>query len=1203
MSRHSSRFRAPRLLGVLTLLMVVSACGGGGGGPGGGGREDGGGGGGLDAGPDAGPDGGPPPTPDTTPPTTAFAPVGGLFKGPTTVVLTCDDGSGVGCEATYYTLDGSAPTASSPRYTAALRLETTARLRVLSVDRAGNAEEARSAEYVIDAQPPTVSSTPRSGAYGNDRTVTLSCDDGAGSGCVAIYFTRDGSAPSTASLRYSSPLSLPGSGTLRVRFLAVDRAGHLSKPGDEQFVVDTKPPVTTASPPWGSYGEPIHVTLSCSDTGGGGCARIHYTRDGTAPTTSSPVYERPLLIESPTRVRFFSVDVAGNQETPLSFPFVVDTAPPVTQASPAGGTFNGGTTVYLYCNDGSEGSGCASTYVSFAADASAPVPPYQRVTGQTAVVSSGVLRFYSVDAVGHAGPVQMVTFLIDRTKPTVSVAPRGGTFFTPQTVTLTCEDTGGSDCAHIYYTVDGSWPHSFSPRYTRPLDLSKDTMLRFFAVDGADNSSEFMLEQYVFRLDTTAPTTVASPAGGLFREAQPVTLVCGDGEGIGCSSTRYTLDGSEPTESNGFTYSGPISLATTTRLRFRSVDALGQWEAPRQAEYVFDMDVPKTQVEPPGGTFEGPLFVRLACQDVGSGCAETRYTVDGTEPTSSSPYYVGPIPVGQTTTVRFASVDEAGNVEATRRETYNLDASTLASAQLASLRTSPPSAGQPRLVDGAFITYVKPAVGTTRLEPEGFFLQAEKVGPAVFVEVPLASLAPAPVAGDRVRVLVTQVRLGTMDIATIDVASFAVLGSGYPMKVLAQEVSGINLPSNSDSYEAELVSIRGQLIEAFASDGVGTGFSSTRLVTSGVPSSSTSSYSQKLRMPELALGPELTPGCTVSITTPLWRSGAAYLTVWKWELLDSVVCPLPRVLFAQALDGSQVQVRFDRRIDASSLDSAGGQFSIPGLLVTGATLHGPMEVRLQTSTQASRGHYRVTVSETLTDRLGAPVRSPSNTYAFRGYATPARLRLSEIDPSRSSGAVARVELEVLQAGPMTNLALWKGHVATPVATLPDVDVAVGDIVVVHLVEEGFYPKLLPRSEVSRKDEVPSSTHALAHDSAWDVRGSNEFTVEGEEAVLRLTDSFGNLQDGLILHRPGFSRVGFEAEAHALQDEQGWLPASCGGVRCTSASSPRLWDISANIGPLFGTGGATQSLTRVRVEDSDSAVDWALRTQGVGLPNL
>ncbi|GEN05489.1 hypothetical protein MFU01_05260 [Myxococcus fulvus] len=1156
--------------------------------------------GGLDGGPDAGLDGGPPPTPDTTPPSTSFSPVGGLFKGPTTVVLTCDDGSGVGCEATYYTLDGSAPTASSPRYTASLRLATTATLRVLSVDRAGNAEQARSAEYVIDAQPPTVSSTPGSGTYGRGRTITLSCEDGAGSGCVAIYYTLDGSPPSTSSTRYSSPLSLPGTGGLRLRFIGVDRAGHGSNEGNEYFVVDTQPPVSTASPPWGSYAAPIDVTLSCSDSGSG-CARIHYTLDGTTPTTSSPVYERPLRIASPTRVNFFGVDVAGNEGAALSLPFVVDTVPPVTQASPEGGTFNDSLLVYLSCTDG-DGSGCAATYVSFASDVNAPLPSFHRVTGSSSVVASGVLRFYSVDWVGHAGPVQMLTFLLDRTKPTASVAPRGGTFFTPQTVTLTCADTGGSDCAHIYYSVDGSWPSRFSSRYTQPITISKDTLLRFISVDGADNSSEFMDERYVFRSDTTAPTTVAHPAGGLFHTEQPVTLACGDGDGIGCSSTRYTLDGSEPTESNGLTYSGPISLSTTTRLRFRSVDALGHWEAPRLAEYEFDMDVPRSQVEPSGGTFDGPLSVRLACQDVGSGCAEIRYTLDGTEPSSSSPVYSEPLLVGQTTTVRFASVDVAGNVEATRRETYNLDASTLASAQIASLRTSPPSSAQPRLIDGAFITFVKPGVGTTRLEPEGFFLQAEKVGPAVFVEVPLASLVPAPVVGDRVRVLVTQMRLGSMDIATVDVASFAVLGSGYPMKALVQEVSGVNLPTNGDAYEAELVSIHGELIEVFSSEGVGTGFSSTRLVTSGVPSGSGSSYSQRLRMPELELSPELTPGCRVSLTTPLWRYGATHLTLWTWELLDSVVCPLPRVVFAQALNDSQVQVRFDRRIDGSSLDGAGGQFSIPGLVVTGATLHGPTEVRLQTSTQVAREPYTVTVSSTLTDRLGAPVQSPSHAYAFRGYATPARLRISEIDPSRLFGAAGRVELEVLQAGPMTNLALWMGHVPAAVATLPDVDVAVGDIVVVHLSENGLYSTHLPRSEVSRKDELPASSYALAHDAAWDVRGSTAFTVD-DEMVLRLTDSFGNLQDGLILHSNGYNRPGFEAEAHALQDEQGWLPASCGGARCTSASTPRLRDISADIGPLFTTGGATQSLTRVRVEDSDSSVDWALRTKGVGLPNL
>ncbi|WP_342374615.1 chitobiase/beta-hexosaminidase C-terminal domain-containing protein [Myxococcus stipitatus] len=1198
MSRPSSWFRAPGLVGVLA-LWLVSACGGGSGGPApdAGGREDAG------EREDAGPreDGGHPPVRDTVPPTTAVSPSGGLFKAPTTVTLTCSD-VGLGCDVTYYTLDGSSPTTRSPRYTAPLRIETRATLRFFSVDRDGNRENERSAQFVVDVHPPTVSSTPRTGTYGHGLTVSLTCDDGDGSGCAAIYFTSDGTTPSTASTPYASPLSIPD--TTRLRFIAVDRAGHVSAEGDERFLVDTQPPVTTASPKWGPYAAPIHLTLSCSDTGSG-CARIHYTLDGTRPTRSSPVYERPILIESRTQVGFFSVDEAGNEEPTRSLPYIVDTTPPSTVASPSGGTFNVGTTVYLPCDDGLSGSGCDATYASFARDANAPVPPFQLVvSGSTAVVESGVLRFYSVDRVGHAGAVQMVTFIIDREKPSISAAPRGGTYFTPQMVTLTCADTGGTSCSQRYYTLDGSWPTRQSARYTQPLTLSKTSTLLFFAVDGADNDSDIVREEYTFKSDTSAPTTVATPSGGLFRTEQSVTLSCGDGAGIGCASTRYTLDGSEPTETHGLTYTEPLLLSTTTRLRFRSVDALGHWEAPRQEDYEFDREAPLTRAEPVGGAFDGPLAVRLTCQDTGKGCSETRYTVDGSEPSSSSPRYSQPLLVGQTTTVRFASVDPAGNVEATRRETYVLDASTSASSQISIVRDSTPSPTQPRPIDGAFITFVKPDVGTTPLEPEGFFLQAETAGPALFVEVPLASLNPVPVGGERVRVQVNRLIRSTVFRAGIDPASFTVLGTGYPVKALAQDVSGVVLPTSIPQYSSELVTLRGELVGTYTSDGTGSGFSSIRLATVGVPTGSTYDYRLLFRLPELEQSPELTPGCRVAFTTPLWANGAyAQPTLWKWEQLEAVACASPRVVFAQALSATQVEVRFDRRLDASTVDPSGSQFSIPGLTVTGAAPHGTSEVRLQTTSQVPRARYEVTVSDTVKDRLGARVQEPSNTFDFRGFATPARLRISEIDPSREFGAEGRVELEVLQSGPMTNIALWAGGIERPLATLPDVDVALGDIIVVHLSEVALSGSRLPRSEVAQKDELPRSLYPLAHDAAWDVRGTFSFALPRGDRVLRLKDPFGNLQDGVALIHPSSRVSTFITELYALQDEQQWKPASCGGVRCTSVTSPTSDEISVNMRPLFDSGGGGMSLSRIRVEDSDAMLDWAVRTRSLGLPNF
>lgn len=66
---------------------------------------------------------------------------------------------------------------------------------------------------------------------------------------------------------------------------------------------------------------------------------------------------------------------------------------------------------------------------------------------------------------------------------------------------------------------------------------------------------------------------------------------------------RYTLDGSEPTESNGLVYDGPLTIASTTALRFGAF-APGWLSSPAGAEtYLFTADV--VRQSPGGETPEG----------------------------------------------------------------------------------------------------------------------------------------------------------------------------------------------------------------------------------------------------------------------------------------------------------------------------------------------------------------------------------------------------------------------------------------------------------------------------------------------------------------------------------------------------------------------------------------------------------------------
>jgi peptidoglycan/xylan/chitin deacetylase (PgdA/CDA1 family) len=80
------------------------------------------------------------------------------------------------------------------------------------------------------------------------------------------------------------------------------------------------------------------------------------------------------------------------------------------------------------------------------------------------------------------------------------------------------------------------------------------------------------------------------------------------------------------------------------------------------------------------GWYGGPVSVSLQATDGGSGVAAVRYTLDGSEPTVSSPLYTGPFTVSQTATVRYRAWDNAGNVEAAKSQVVRIDAAAPAVA-------------------------------------------------------------------------------------------------------------------------------------------------------------------------------------------------------------------------------------------------------------------------------------------------------------------------------------------------------------------------------------------------------------------------------------------------------------------------------------------------------------------------------------------
>jgi hypothetical protein len=58
----------------------------------------------------------------------------------------------------------------------------------------------------------------------------------------------------------------------------------------------------------------VSVRLPAADPGGVGVAKTYYTVRGAARSTPSRVYQAPLILRRSGKIKFFSVDNAGNAE-------------------------------------------------------------------------------------------------------------------------------------------------------------------------------------------------------------------------------------------------------------------------------------------------------------------------------------------------------------------------------------------------------------------------------------------------------------------------------------------------------------------------------------------------------------------------------------------------------------------------------------------------------------------------------------------------------------------------------------------------------------------------------------------------------------------------------------------------------------------------------------------------------------------------
>jgi len=172
------------------------------------------------------------------------------------------------------------------------------------------------AEFFIDTDPGEGSGTPMTAVDGAFDSLTEEV-----TGIIDISGLEDGEH------------------TVYVR--AQDSLENWGLPDSTTFIIDITPPVTSIELD-GTLGDndwfisSVDVTLSCSDEGGSGCDQTFYCVDQDDTCEPDTEFTQVFTIDTEgiSYVRYFSTDLATNQEETQSTQVMIDTIPPASSADP-----------------------------------------------------------------------------------------------------------------------------------------------------------------------------------------------------------------------------------------------------------------------------------------------------------------------------------------------------------------------------------------------------------------------------------------------------------------------------------------------------------------------------------------------------------------------------------------------------------------------------------------------------------------------------------------------------------------------------------------------------------------------------------------------------------------------------------------------------------------------------------------------------
>jgi hypothetical protein len=524
----------------------------------------------------------------------------------------------------YYTTNGTAPTTSSTKYTAPIAVAATETIKAIAVATGYTTSAVATAAYAIEKPGATPVFSPVAGTYSSAQSVKITDATVA----ATIYYTTNGTAPTTSSTKYTVPIAVAATETIKA--IAVATGYTTSAVATAAYTIEKPAATPVFSPVAGTYASAQAIKITDATEG----ATIYYTTNGTTPTTSSAKYAAAISLTTSKTLEAIAIAKGYANSAVATAQYTIASAAAEPTFSVPSGTYNAAQSVQI--SDATPG---ATIY--YTTNGATPTPASAVYKSAVDVSATEYLQAIAVANGFTTSPVAEALYSIGaNVTATPVLSPRPGAYSTSQTVTITDATPG----AVITYSVGiGSVVNTYT--YSGPFSVSSTEYIAYDAIAPGYTRSAALEGIYTIG---TAPVPEFSPAAGTYSTAQLVNIY-----DITPSATiHYTTDGTTPTTSSAV-YSGPIVVAANETIR--AIAAAPKLTSSVTAAAAYSIGkvaaTPAFSLAP--GSYASAQSVTIT--DITSGTT-IYYTLNGTTPTTASTKYTTPVAIASTETLKAIGV-------------------------------------------------------------------------------------------------------------------------------------------------------------------------------------------------------------------------------------------------------------------------------------------------------------------------------------------------------------------------------------------------------------------------------------------------------------------------------------------------------------------------------------------------------------------